>query len=170
MDVLHNPWCSHEGICKTRLKGSVLFEAPCVSFIILIPKRQSLMESFEFILSFCVISSCSWLWPCPVLQPKMSISLTLLCGNRDLIQQTKFWFRCLSTEQQLFPPQTYELYMVPSLKAKEMQKMLLGWGVGGREGHNMTLTNNTAVKVKNIALPVNKLDNADGLNLMRVPC
>lgn len=131
MDVLHNPWCSHEGICKTRLKGSVLFEAPCVSFIILIPKRQSLMESFEFILSFCVISSFSWLWPCPVLQPKMSISLTLLCGNRDLIQQTKFWFHCLSTEQQLFPPQTYELYMVPSLKAKKMQIMLLGWRVGG---------------------------------------
>lgn len=37
------------------------------------------------------------------------------------------------------------------------------------EAHNMILTNNSAVKVKNIALPVNKLDNADGLNLMRVP-
>lgn len=33
----------------------------------------------------------------------------------------------------------------------------------------MILTNNSAVKVKNIALPVNKLDSADDLNLMRVP-
>lgn len=33
----------------------------------------------------------------------------------------------------------------------------------------MIQTNNSAVKVKNIALPVNRLDSADGLNLMRVP-
>lgn len=33
----------------------------------------------------------------------------------------------------------------------------------------MIQANNSAVKVKNIALPVNKLDSADGLNLMSVP-
>lgn len=50
------------------------------------------------------------------------------------------------------------------MKAKKMQAE-----GGKKKTHNMIQTNNSAVKVKNIALPVNRLDSADGLNLMRVP-